>query len=289
MDVNIHNDVELLHEYEEEASSHSSGVADPSGTGNELNTTSTGTVDPGSDALQGLLASNVIQENEDHPPEDGMGDSFLSHLADSFREQVGPSINAAVANVVNVQLQRSFARPTNGRSGNYDELSGQSSLVINKFKKLAVPSNTPELKSCRVNDGVYLAMNSVSKRANGDLHLVETACCKSTISTSLALDRLLDLQKSLGSSKLTSQFNEIFTLLADSVEFSCYARAKTNEVRREQIVASLNDQYKHLVAQTRPEKGWLFGSHLENDIKSVEVAARLSRKLAKPTSGPSSF
>lgn len=69
---------------------------------------------------------------------------------------------------------------------------------------------------------------------------------------------------------LNSQFNEIFTLLASSVEFSCLGRTKTNDIRRDQILNGLNDSYKHSSTATKPENGFLFGANLESAMRSLE-------------------
>lgn len=61
-------------------------------------------------------------------------------------------------------------------------------------------------------------------------------------------------------------------------------RAKTNEVRRGNILATLNDEYKHLDAETKPQDGFLFGKDLEGAMRSVETTNRLSRKLGSSSS-----
>lgn len=63
------------------------------------------------------------------------------------------------------------------------------------------------------------------------------------------------------------------------MEFGSFARAKENDTRRGQILTSLNEDYKHLAAETKAESGLLFGINLESAMKSVESANGLSKKL----------
>ena len=151
--------------------------------------------------------------------------------------------------------------------------------MASKFKEFPVPENIPSLCPNRVNDGVFKALSAPCKKLNGDLHLVETALCKSMNAQALALEKLVDLKAKL-SKDLGAQVNEVFTLMANSVEFNCLARARTNEVRRAQILNGLNANYKHLAVETKPENGLLFGSNLEASMRSVEVSNRLSQKLS---------
>ena len=76
------------------------------------------------------------------------------------------------------------------------------------------------------------------KRVNGELQLVEAALCKSLTSQAAALEKLLQT-KSKAPKELKSQFNQVFSLIADSVELSSFACFKTNESRREQILSQI--------------------------------------------------
>jgi hypothetical protein len=127
-----------------------------------------------------------------------------------------------------------------------------------KLKNIPVPTNLTELRSCRVNDGVFKAMTPGSQKTNADLSVVESACCKAVISQATALEKLAKMKEKCGK-EMHNSFNEVFALLAEGIEFSCFARARTND-RRNGILSPLNDNYKHLSSETSPNDGLLFGS-----------------------------
>ena len=125
-----------------------------------------------------------------------------------------------------------------------------------------------------------LQLNPKSKKVNGDLHIVESTICKSLTAQCMAMDKLLELQSVVRKPELAGKFEEVFSPLADSMEFGCLSRARTYEVRRDLVLTSLNDNYKHLSTDTKPEKGLLFGENLEESMRAVETANKLSKKLS---------
>ena len=240
-------------------------------------------VDPGDAALGSFLKDTHVNE-EEHSLHSTSGTEYLDQLSDLIADHDGPELNTAVAKLINTHLSRNFNRQT---TKNFEDKNSHASLVMGKLKNYPVPANTPELKACKVNDGVFKAMRAPEKKLNGDLHLVEAAICKSINAQGLAMQKVLELQDSIKKTDLGAKFNEVFKLLADSVEFQCFGRSKVNEVRRDQILNQLNDSYKYLSSQSKPEKGLLFGPNLEADMRSVELANRLSKKLApKSTNRP---
>ena len=81
---------------------------------------------------------------------------------------------------------------------------------MGKLKNYPVPANTPELKACKVNDGVFKAMRAPEKKLNGDLHLVEAAICKSINAQGLAMQKVLELQDNIKKDRFGSQVQRSF-------------------------------------------------------------------------------
>ena len=223
-------------------------------------------------------------DDEDHcQATDGseLEDDFLSSLADSVVDKQGPAVSGPVAKLFSNHLDRNYAK-----GGQSDSSSRTVNNLVDKLKAVPVPANLTDLKTCRVNEGVYKAMTPPAKRLNGDLQLVESALCKGLISQASVMDKLVQL-KAETPKEFRGKFNDIFSLLADSVEFSTFARFKSNETRRDQILSGLNEDYKFLSSETVAESGLLFGNNLETAMKSVESANRLSKKLVSRAQGQS--
>jgi hypothetical protein len=242
-------------------------------------------VDPGDRALKLLIDSFSEAEGGNSSLTTGSNnnggsvdkhDSFLESLAAEVKQ--GPALHSAVAKLVDNHLSRDFRRS----GGSNIDITSQTALVVKKFRNYSVPSNLEKIKSCIVNDSVYKAMTPSSKRANGDLQLVEAAVCKSMTAQAMAMQELAELRKSMPKN-LSDGFQSVFRRLADSVEFGAFARAKTNESRRDTTLACLNSNYKPLISNTSPENGLLFGQSLETAIRSVETSNKLSQKLTAPT------
>ena len=237
-------------------------------------------VDPGDCALDEFLGT--FDKSAPSIQKDSQ-DDFLEKLAAEAEIKDGPDIMPSVTKLINNHLARKFQR---GNGGEHDPTS-QTSAVVDKFKRYPVPANLAKLKSCRTNDSVFKAMTTTSKRCNGDLHLAESALCKSITAQATALQDLANLKNNLPKS-VSTQFDNVFRSLADAVEFSVFSRAKVNETRRENILANLNNNYKHLASNTVPENGLLFGDNLETAMRSVETSNRLAQRLSapKPTTRP---
>ena len=238
-------------------------------------------VDSVDGALGEFLNSTQPADNEDHlqQPDD---DEFINNLAQlAAVEKSGPATSAPVAKLISNHISRDYDRNSSSKTSIGDITP--TNLVIQKFAKYPVPANITGLMSCKVNDSVFKALNPTSKKFNGELHLAEAAVCKSLAAQTQAFEKLADLKSQLKDSPLREQFNTVFSLLADSVEFCSFNRAKVNETRRVHMLSSLNDNYKHLVTETKAENGLLFGNNLESAMKSVEQTNRLSRKLAPNT------
>ena len=252
----------------------------------EIDDTPVSCVDPGEQALGEFLDSTQGNDNNNTNTSAGeedqfQTDNFIDELASLCEaEKHGPAVSEPVSKLFNNHLNRDFgAANSNNRNKFLQGGNSQTTLVINKFEKYPVPVNLQNIKSCRVNDGVFKAMNAPTKKSNSDLHHVEAAICKAVTAQARIFDKLASLKASVSDKSLKSEFNEVFSLMADSVEFCSFARTKTNDVRRTQILTSLNDNYKHLITETKAEEGLLFGSNLENAMKSVESTNRLSKKL----------
>ena len=277
--LDIHLETEEGELYEEDQMVR--GV-DPSGhqTNNNNAGPEHGTLDPGAQALGAFIDETQTPDSEDQSQE-AENDQFLAELAEQAFDTQGPAVAPAVAKLVQNHLSRDFTSKIGNKS---HEDSSQPGMVLSKFKNVPVPVNLTGLRSCRVNDGVFKAMTPGSKKANAELHMVESAWCKSLIAQSSALEKLAAI-KDKCSKDMRGSFNAVFGLLADSIEYSCFGRARTNEVRRNNILSALNDNYKHLSSETAPENGLLFGSDLEGAMKSVETTNRLSKKLANNNQG----
>ena len=102
--------------------------------------------------------------------------------------------------------------------------------------------------------------------------------CKSLISQASALEKLAATKVKCGKD-MRGSINAVSGLQADSIEYSCFGRARTKEVRRKNILSSLNYNYKHSSSETAPGYGMLFGSDFEGAMKNVETTNPLSRNL----------
>lgn len=71
-----------------------------------------------------------------------------------------------------------------------------------------------------------------------------------------------ELKAKISDPTLRVGFNDIFTPLADSVEFGAFARSKVNESRRAQIL-----------------HGLLFGTDMESAMRTVEQTNKLSLRV----------
>ena len=216
-----------------------------------------------------------VADDEDHsqqPVHLDAEDNFLSQLAEAVVDKEGPSVSGPVAKLVGNHLNRNF------RGRKSSDKAIQANDLIDKLSTIPVPANLSELRTCKVNEGVYKAMPYGAKRLNAELQLVESSICKSLTSQALAVDALLQI-KAEAPAELRPKFNEAFTHFANAIECEAFARYKTNDARRGQILAGLNEDYKFLSSETKPENGLLFGSNLESAMKSVESANRSSRKL----------
>ena len=94
-------------------------------------------------------------------------------------------------------------------------------------------------------------MTPGAKKCNAELHMVESVLCKSLISQASALEKLAATKVKCGKD-MRGSFNAVSGLQADSIEYSCFGRARTNEVRRKNILSSLNYNYKHSSSETAP-------------------------------------
>lgn len=277
-------DLEL--DYSEELDDNVSVVFNNEDTEDEsLSQSGTGECDPGLAALGEFLTNTQTKKasDEDHSSARS-DDDFINQLACLAAEKQGPEVHEAVATLVNNNLKRDFSK--GNRS--FDDDNSQTTLVINKFKKYPTPANVGQTMPCRVNDGVFKAMKPQSKRLNSELHLVEITNCKAINAQIASLEKVLELKSLIKKPELEGKFNEVFTHLANSIEFLCMGRAKTNDIRKEQILGQLNEAYKHLASETRPEMGLLFGDNLEAKMRSVESANRLSKRLSTSAT-PNSF
>ena len=104
--------------------------------------------------------------------------------------------------------------------------------------------------------------------------------CKSLSAQGLALEKLVYLKLA---PQASAEFNKIFKLISDSLEFGSFPRSRINDIRREAVLGNVNRSYSHLIATTKASDGFLFGSDLEGAMKSVELANNLSQKLAIPS------
>lgn len=239
-----------------------------------------GGVDPGNSALGEFLESQS-EVDAQSMPHNNTDDDFLNDLADlSGANNLGQPVKQPVAKLFTNYLSKDF---TGSSIKSVGDLS-QTAQIVDKFNKYSTPENIKGLLYCKVNDGVFKAMSPTAKRANADLQLAEAAVCKALTAEATVFDKLSEIKSKITDPILRSGFNEIFSLLADSVEFCAFTRSKINESRRTQILNSLNENYKHLISETKPENGLLFGNNLENAMKTVEQTNKLSRKLAPSTS-----
>ena len=93
------------------------------------------------------------------------------------------------------------------------------------------------------------------------------------------MQKLVEL-KQAASDAASKKFNDIFKLLADSVELSCFGRARVNEARRNNILSTLNSSYRQLATTPSASEGLLFGKNLEDAMQSVDSVNELSERLA---------
>lgn len=72
------------------------------------------------------------------------------------------------------------------------------------------------------------------------------------------MSELVDLRISLMGSSQITQLNEVFRIMADSIEINTFARAIVKEIRRDTVLSDINSHHKHLANTTGPEGAcWL--------------------------------
>jgi hypothetical protein len=206
------------------------------------------------------------------------GNDFIENLTLEIQDSQGPPLQENVTKLINSHLSRDFGKAYGNQSSSIDDRS-QGGVVINKIKSYMIPSNLQQLKSCKTNDCVFKALTPSIKRESGDLLIVEAANCKAITAQGRAMSKLVDLKKELPND-FSEKVNEIFKLMADSIEFNSFSRARVNNFRRDRILANLNSNYNHLKASTKAEHGLLFGENIATAIKDVEVTNRLANKLS---------
>lgn len=231
--------------------------------------------DAHTDPLTDFLYSN----NNTSDQNTSIDASVIDLLAAEAAVVEGPAITNSVAKLINNHLSRDFRRsaPSTDMSGNNN--NSATARVLEKVNNTLIPENTPNLKSCRVNEGMFKAMPAIARKYNGELRLTESALCRAVVCQGQAMEKLLNL-KSLAANSLGSAFDDVFKDIATAIEFNVCSRAKVNNVRREVILDNVNDNYKHLSRTTVPSGGLLFGEDLDNAMKSVESSNRLSLKLS---------
>ena len=176
--------------------------------------TNNNNADPGAQALGAFIDETQTPDSEDQSQE-AENDQFLAELAEQASDTQGPAVAPAVAKLVQNHLSRDFT------SKIWNKDSSQPGMVlsvqkVHKFINVPVPVNLTGLRSCRVNDGVFQAMTPGSKKANAELHMSESAWCKSLIAPSSALEKLAAI-KDKCSKDMRGSFNAVFGLLADSI------------------------------------------------------------------------
>lgn len=279
VDLELNNNLESDGEYASEGEEEGRpGCTDPR---TDLTDRAGGSTKPSqatcSDSSYGL--NNFLTDIDKEQANDDVED-FLAALAAETQETEGPPLQENVAKLINNNLKRNFDKPLDKFATTGEEKS-QGALVITKMKEFDVPSNTPQLKSCRINESIFKALSPAVKRETGDMLYVESAMCKTMVAQGKAMDKLVELRQQLNADG-TKILNEVFKCMSDAIEFSAFARSRTNDCRREKVLSNLNTNYGHLRSSTKAENGQLFGDDLETAVKNVETTNRLANKLSAP-------
>jgi hypothetical protein len=108
---------------------------------------------------------------------------------------------------------------------------------------------------------------------------MESSISKSAVLQGQAMEELLELRRILPSGQ-ADVVKGIIKKLAASIEVQGFGRLKMNQMRREQVVKSLNPEFKSLLTATSPGDDLLFGAGLPDVLKDIEATNNLSARLS---------
>ena len=149
-----------------------------------------------------------------------------------------------------------------------------------KIKSVLVPEGSDFLVQTRVNDAIYPLLSAPLKKENSNSLKLENVITKSSIIQADLMQKMFELKKHLPVSQ-ADLVNNMIRDLAKSVEILGFGRAKLNEARRETIVGSLNSEFKSVLTATSPGDGLLFGSSLNDSLKEIDIANKMTARLSR--------
>lgn len=150
--------------------------------------------------------------------------------------------------------------------------------TTDKVKDVLTPQGSEFMDRMRVNDSIYPLLSSQLKKENGELLKVESALCKASIVQARLMEKLLEVRNLLPAGQ-ASVVKGLIRDAATAIEIQGFGRIKLNEWRRENIVKSLNPEFKSVLSTTSPGEGWLFGAGLGDSLKEIESSNKLTARL----------
>ena len=136
--------------------------------------------------LNDFIGSLKSNNNKSH---DSDGVDMVELLAIQAQELSGPAFSDNVAKLANCLVTKDYKKMLNAP---LDETS-HGAKAVSKIEDCKIPSNVSELKSCKVNDCVYKVLRTDIKKNSNNLHVVESAICKSITAQGLVLDKLAQM------------------------------------------------------------------------------------------------
>lgn len=177
---------------------------------------------------------------------------------DLRKEEMGPSVNADLANVVNAML----------KDGLPDD------KIQDKMNKYHRPENCEALTKVRVNQAVWDNLTPSVRSQDVKLQKVQTAIFKGMCALTGTIDSLL------GHLKTFPAGNEILQKSTDALALFANANSELNHRRRELIKPDLHDEYKHLCSSSLAITDQLFGDDLPKQVKELTEVNRVGKKVS---------
>lgn len=234
----------------------------------------------GGDNDHGL--EEMLQELDDKAPEttndlnrlDDVDEVVRDLIAKSSTQEFGNPLADGPAKYISNLLEKSY-----DTSRNKDH-SQEAYSIMEKANKVTIPSNVKGLQPCKVNESIFKNLDRSTKGINMHAQMAETTVCKSIALQGQMMGDILALKDHIqpgGNDKLKS----LIKAMAESIELCIFSRKQLNESRRLLCASKVNQNYKNITTKAQSADGLLFGNDLNDAMRDMDMANKLTSRLAK--------
>jgi hypothetical protein len=198
---------------------------------------------------------------------DEVDNNFLGSLEDFMlqNDRTGPSISEELAKVLNKSFQ---IRPSEEKA---------KKLCEKYFR----PENCDNLTVPRCNPEVWPTLRKKSQSVDYKLQKTQSVILKAMVPTCNLLDKLLATKKKKKSMQAASpkETNEMLDLAQDTIKLLQLAFSDLSHKRRYLIRPELKSIYKPLCNDSNEVTSFLFGDHVDEEIKKIDASRKVGKKL----------